>query len=912
MANQIIEYTVFISCPSDMQKEKEAVTNTIERLNRFYDKGNTKKVRIKSLTFDDITPKTDGVKKAQSIINSQIDRKYDIYIGIMGARFGRPTTKYGSGTQEEFINAVDAQKRGDVKEIAFYFKDNPINNRNNASEIEQLLAVVKFKESIDGLYKDFNSDENLVNSVEHLLSDFLNKASNELKEKPQQMSMIAEIPSRDVFVINKRFFNDILNYPDASISNGYKAHLSLDDIYVYPDLRVLTEQVDEEGNILCEQNINSEELFNNTRHALITGEEKSGKTALCRKIFLEYHHNGFVPVLITGKDIKNNHQDSFSKNVRILFQEQYSKSALKRYDTLEKQKKVLIIDDYHLSSLNTKAKLSLLSAINESYGAILIFTDYLFIIDSTTTCSKELGCLSYFMRYKIRDFGQRLRLKIIEKWYKIGREDQVPEDTFHRDVEVARNTVDAVIGNSLVPSCPFIILVLLQAIESKSYQSLTDSSFVRYYKFLIDKCLLENINKNDVDLYYAFLPEFAYHMFSLENKVIGKDEFEKIIKAFQKKKALDNKVTDNIKATLIQSEILRKTEQGSYSFKHIYSYFYFLGIYLSSNINDKEISGKIDELCKHLYLKENADIIIFLCYHSNNQRVLDNILSIANSLFPDVPEFSFDSKGVSILNQLQEAYNIILDPENASNIKESILAKRDHIEDKYDSKNEFLSKEDYEDINDLNFSTRLNISFKVIQIMGQILKNHYAKLDASPKKEMCETVYYLGFRCLNYVITQFSNDIPNLKEAMKNIDPDIKTEKDAHRAVFQFAAFIVYAFSKLIGNAVGAEKLSETFKQILHANNNNSKFLTISLVNTSIKLDFFEDFPIEEIERLTNNSSLELKHPLAFNVLRKLILSRLYMRPLSEYKLRHKVCSIAKIDVKRQLTIENKSDKKSA
>ena len=38
----------------------------------------------------------------QQIINSQVSDEYDIFIGILWTRFGTPTERAGSGTEEEF------------------------------------------------------------------------------------------------------------------------------------------------------------------------------------------------------------------------------------------------------------------------------------------------------------------------------------------------------------------------------------------------------------------------------------------------------------------------------------------------------------------------------------------------------------------------------------------------------------------------------------------------------------------------------------------------------------------------------------------------------------------------------------------------------------------------------------------
>ncbi|MYD31374.1 MAG: DUF4062 domain-containing protein, partial [Nitrospira sp. SB0661_bin_20] len=49
-------------------------------------------------------------KDPQDVINKQISDAYDIFIGIMWTRFGTPTPRAGSGTEEEFLRAYDRYK----------------------------------------------------------------------------------------------------------------------------------------------------------------------------------------------------------------------------------------------------------------------------------------------------------------------------------------------------------------------------------------------------------------------------------------------------------------------------------------------------------------------------------------------------------------------------------------------------------------------------------------------------------------------------------------------------------------------------------------------------------------------------------------------------------------------------------
>ena len=84
---------------------------------------------------------------AQAVINEQIGDDYDIFIGIMWARFGTPTGRAGSGTAEEFDRAYRKylEKPRDIR-IMFYFKDAPI--APSDLEPEQLILMKTFQKEL--------------------------------------------------------------------------------------------------------------------------------------------------------------------------------------------------------------------------------------------------------------------------------------------------------------------------------------------------------------------------------------------------------------------------------------------------------------------------------------------------------------------------------------------------------------------------------------------------------------------------------------------------------------------------------------------------------------------------------------------------------------------------------------------
>ena len=76
-------------------------------------------------------------------MNKQFVRECDAAVVIFWTKFGTPTDKYGSGTEEEIEEMLSSNKQ-----VFMYFLDAPINPSN--VDMEQYKKVQAFKEK----YKD--------------------------------------------------------------------------------------------------------------------------------------------------------------------------------------------------------------------------------------------------------------------------------------------------------------------------------------------------------------------------------------------------------------------------------------------------------------------------------------------------------------------------------------------------------------------------------------------------------------------------------------------------------------------------------------------------------------------------------------------------------------------------------------
>lgn len=173
-------YDIIVSCPSDVQDEKEAINRVIGEINQYSIERHQMMFRVKNWLTD---VDSDVGEPAQEHINKTLVDKCDILVGIFKTRLGTPTKVANSGAEEEIDRFV---KQG--KKCFLYFATTANINLTNLN-VEQLTKLNEFRkkcesnslyktfDSIDALYDVFKSDFNL-----YITNNLINKEkSDELK-----------------------------------------------------------------------------------------------------------------------------------------------------------------------------------------------------------------------------------------------------------------------------------------------------------------------------------------------------------------------------------------------------------------------------------------------------------------------------------------------------------------------------------------------------------------------------------------------------------------------------------------------------------------------------------------------------------------------------------------------------------
>jgi hypothetical protein len=155
MARQETVLRVFVAFSSELSDEVEAIKSAIQEINSVT--GSQLERRLELVTWrNSVMP---GVgPDPQAVINEQIGDNYDIFIGALWKRFGTPTPRAGSGTEEEFERAYSRHRAdpGSVR-VMVYFKRSLVDI--DQIDVKQFEAVSAFRTKLGSkgvLYWTFN------------------------------------------------------------------------------------------------------------------------------------------------------------------------------------------------------------------------------------------------------------------------------------------------------------------------------------------------------------------------------------------------------------------------------------------------------------------------------------------------------------------------------------------------------------------------------------------------------------------------------------------------------------------------------------------------------------------------------------------------------------------------------------
>lgn len=611
-------------------------------------------------------------------------------------------------------------------------------------------------------------------------------------------------------------------------AHSEKETVLLDDIYVYPEL---TKYDDLREYPKRESSEKLLEGLCDYPQVLIAGENQSGKTSLCKKLYIELLKKNFVPIYLADK--KGTFHVRLETKISKAFQEQYgSGTTLEKIDS---ERIVPIIDDFHFA----KDKERLIQDLS-TYRHQIVTVDEIFSLNFRHENTARL-----FKHFKIQEFSPSLRNRLIKKWVNLTDSDnRTPkyENSIYRDIDRTTELVNSALGKSIgggiMPAYPFFIFMVISTYETFARpldQEITSQGHC--YQALIYIYLKKQEVKNDeIDTYLNFLTELAFYLYKESKLELSADDFDSFICAYKEKYNLP--VEEEILISNLQkTNIFAPDNFNNYSFCYSYLYFFFVAKYLAEHLEDsKETSGTKDtigSIINNLHKNDNAYIAVFLSHHSKNAFILEKIIAIASSLFEnEVPSTLsrdelgfFDDQADFIAKAVLPGSAVMPEQE-----RENDLVEQDRLEELKETRT--IDKDDDELIR------QLRRSIKTVEVMGMIIKTRAGSLERGKLESVFEEGMKVHLRVLQSFVGLFKKE-EDQEEMVEYISSKIRLlEKDKGRPlspkrletlariIFWNTNFvIVYGILEKIVHSLGSDKLTQIIETVCSKENTPAAFL---------------------------------------------------------------------------------------
>ena len=192
---------------------------------------------------------------------------------------------------------------------------------------------------------------------------------------------------------------------------------------------------------------------------LIAGEEQSGKTTLCKKLFIELRQKKFVPIYISDK--KTNYSGRIKNRISKAFKAQYGTEI--PFEEITQARIIPIIDDFHFA----RHKEELIRDLS-AYQYQIVIVDDIFRLNIS-----DKSLIKSFKHFKIEEFIPSLRNKLIKKWVQLtdkNRSVHQNENSIYQNIDHTTELVDSALGkitgSGIMPAYPFFVLTVINAYET--------------------------------------------------------------------------------------------------------------------------------------------------------------------------------------------------------------------------------------------------------------------------------------------------------------------------------------------------------------------------------------------------------------------------------------------------------------
>lgn len=528
----------------------------------------------------------------------------------------------------------------------------------------------------------------------------------------------------------------------------------LEDVFVFPSLTAYSDDLN--GVELAVKSF--DELIEEPLQ-FIVGENQSGKTKLCSWIYLELNKMEYPCLYIDLAQI------GASKDKEKILKENFIKQQTGDFNLwLNSPNKTIIFDNLSKDS----NCIELIKFAEKHFSNIMIFTS----TDVYRSYYIDDDRFVDFKRINIKPFCHSKQEDLIKKWLEIKSSG---DDINHSLIDAIENNINSIIiDNKVLPRFPFFILSILQTYESFMPENLKITAYGHcYHALIVARLIKSGINQEDsaLESAFTFCSNLAYKIFESENGLnLSEEQFTKFKEEYSSEYIIKNSIFNRL---FSENGLLTKNH-GKIEFAISYSYYFFLGKYLTENyLANKE---KISAMVESSYARHNSLTLIFTIHHANDISIIDEILAHTMCAIDQKQPAKLSKEETSIFNGLLNDVipNKLHDTSSGFREIESERAKERQFRTQHEE-NVGSSDENIEQLASEN--KLLNQVFqcnKNIEILSQILKNKTGSLKKAKIAEIVEILCDAGLRLASILL----GDDKEIKACVKFVYDQYKLSEE--------------------------------------------------------------------------------------------------------------------------------------
>ena len=527
---------------------------------------------------------------------------------------------------------------------------------------------------------------------------------------------------------------------------------------------------------------------------MVYGDEMSGKTALARHLCLRLISDSMPVLLVDLTEIGR------TVNKRR-FQRFFSEQMHGDYHLWNQlNNKTVIFDNLGSSS----HMLQLIELSEEVFERVIVFSR----TDVFLSYYKDEERLAQFDQFSIGTLNYDNQEQLIRKWMSSNGSGRGPNDGAVDRAEDLVNSV--IISNKIVPRYPFYVLSIMQTQEKFMPSELDITSYGHcYYALIVANLVKAGISKSGgaLESCFNFSEHLAFQVFS--NRSGGEIDLQGFVAEYRK----DYLITDATINRLCGDEYGIITPNGK--FRTSFMYLFFLGRYLARNM--KRNGKVISEICKRLHTGENDKILLFLIHHSNDERVIEDVLLDTMCTMDEVKPATLSPDECRHFFEIVQQLKIgLVHHSQVPDERRTERRLKSQVQSNFDKgKGTRADGMNGSEENPESLNERGQEIYRVLksnEVLGQVLRNKFGSLKRDRIAEIIETIADSGLRMINLALRE--KGIEEKSEMLADKFPEI-TKEELQRMMSWGAFLWTMSNLELVVHCTNVPEVREAMEEVV-------------------------------------------------------------------------------------------------